>query len=128
MAASDLENRTVVLETKIDYIEGRLEDQVGKLEQLCDGVAAVKEHIAKQNGALPRIEANTALAASRITRLETLLFDHTESSKKSAIEVARETATLSVKQKILWGGIVAIGSVLLTLGAKYLIPFVISLL
>lgn len=125
MAASDLENRTVVLETKVDYIEEKLEDQGEKLDQLCEGVASVKEHIAKQNGALPRIEANTALAASRINQLEDLLFDHAKADKKDAVENAKETATLTTKQKFLWAGAAFIVGAIITKGIALLLPLVL---
>jgi len=100
--AVDLETRTIVLETKVTYIEDKLADQVEKLEQVCEGVTLVREHIAKQNGALPRIEANTALAASRINQLEDILFTHANADKDEAIKNAKEIATFSVKQKIGW--------------------------
>jgi hypothetical protein len=112
MAASDLETRTVVLETKVEYVEERLADQVEKLDQLCEGVSSVREHMAKQNGALPRIEANTALAASRINQLEDLLFEHAKEDQKDAVKKAKETAELSTKQKILWiGAAFAVGAI-----------------
>ena len=125
MASADLETRTVVLETKVSYIEDRISNQVEKLGQLCDGVASVKEHIAKQNGALPRIEANTALAASRINQLEDLIFQHAAADSVHNIEKAKETATLSVKQKIIWGSLVFITGAIVTKGLSLLIPLIL---
>lgn len=134
MAAADLETRTVVLETKVSYIEDKLADQVEKLDELCDGIASVREHIAKQNGALPRIEANTALAASRINQLETLIYEHTKSENLQVLKNAQEVTRLSEKhlalttrQKMIWGGIAAVIGSAFTVGVKYLIPLIISL-
>jgi len=124
MGATNLETRTSILETKVTYIEDKLAGQVEKLEQVCDGVTLVREHIAKQNGALPRIEANTALAATRINQLEDMIYKHTTSDKEEAIKNAKEIAVFGTKQKIMWGAAVfVIGAVitqLLALGAKYL--------
>lgn len=120
----DLETRTAVLETKVNYIEDKLADQVEKLDQVCEGVTLVREHIAKQNGALPRIEANTALAASRINQLEDLIFSHTTADKDEAIKNAKEIAVFGTKQKIIWGSSVfLIGAVLaelITLSIRFL--------
>lgn len=119
-AVHALDTRTSVLETKIGYVEDRLEDQCDKLDDVCDVMHSVKEHIAKQNGALPRIEEYTRRTNARIDQLEIRETKDTIASVKEDAKLDKQgtinrvkTRAIIVISSILFGSVM--GAVFTTL-------------
>ena len=109
MSASDLETRTAVLETRTEYIEDRLEDQSDQLDSINTIMHSVKEHIAKQNGALPRIEEYSRRTSARLDQIELR-------ESKAAVAGVKEHAALdkqSTITKLKTKAMVVIGSIVL---------------
>ena len=102
MIYEDLDGRTLVLETKVKYIEDSVSKQSEQFQTMCDGMTEVREHIAKQNGALPRIESYARETKERLDQFEETfsiqMKEENEHVKKDAIE----KATFSLKQKAIW--------------------------
>lgn len=89
--------RLAVLETKVDYIEETVKDTKTQLVTIDGKVDGISTHIAKQNGALPRLEENISRLLGRVEVTE------------------KETLKTSTKAKITWGVISSIvtGAVLI---------------
>jgi len=56
-ALHGLDKRTSILEFKTHAIETCLEHQTAKIDDISHGMGEIREHIAKQNGSIPSIEA-----------------------------------------------------------------------
>ena len=114
MSELDLDARTAVLETRVDNIEHNCERHNRSFEDLNKGVQEIKTHIAKQNGALPRIEENTRRTALRLDQFESMLFSYVQEEKEDAVQDAIRDTRTATKTKLIWGGLVFAGGIALT--------------
>lgn len=122
MSYEDLEGRTLVLETKVDYLQDSVSSQAEQFRCMCDGMTEVREHIAKQNGALPRIEQYAREAKERLGEVEVIFQKHSKEEQKADIENAIAHTTMKLKQKAFWVVIGAITSAAFSIVISYLLP------
>jgi chromosome segregation ATPase len=98
-----LDKRLGISETKIQFLTEALEQQSEHLAQCALGITGIQTHLAKQNGAIPRMEANIASLLER---------QATDEKKYSALDT---------KQTILWSGIGAVCLSLLGYAVKFIL-------
>lgn len=83
--SKDLDERVVRLETQVEEIKNSMNGLREKVDQNFDMTYEIKNHIAKQNGILPRMEAS--------------LFSVEDKIDKITVRVE----STSLKLKIIWG-------------------------
>lgn len=82
----ELDKRTSIVETKTESLEEKIDTTIGKVDHLTRCVNNIEVHIAKQNGALPRIEDSLKIALAKI-----------DVQENKGIES-------NTKTKVLWAG------------------------
>jgi uncharacterized protein YoxC len=113
----DMEPRVAVLETDVATLKGQTSQQWAKLDKIQEDVGEVKEHLAKQNGAIPHMQTD-------MTELKTMLGSLTE--KHHSDEVS--SAKLNTKNKIYLGIAAVVGGALIGAAVKGWLPILLKAL
>ncbi|MDP3763681.1 MAG: hypothetical protein Q8Q92_03470 [bacterium] len=99
---SELEQRVAVTETKIEDIKL-------SISEMKEITFAVKEHLIRQNGALPRLEKSVTMIADQINTFD----------KKLDVS-SEKLVSVTLKVKILWSIIATIGGTIFVAIMGYL--------
>lgn len=81
-AADKALTRLAVVETKMNYFEQHLEENQSTLKDIGGKVDGICQHIAKQNGTLPRLEKNVDTLLERVQSNEKTM---TQNSSRTTI-------------------------------------------
>jgi len=106
-----IDKRILVLENEVPHIKSVVHENRAKLANIDSKVDDIVTHIAKQNGALPRIEKNVELALTQIQ-------SHSDEEKKEI------KAKITNRQKAFW----ATASAAITGGLLLILKFALGVL
>ena len=104
--SEEINTRLSVVEVELTNLKDVLKEFKQDAKKVTEIVFEVKTHIDKQNGILPSIKECIDRIESRLDRVET---------------IDEKVASISVRVKILWGIIAAIGTALIASVIKILV-------
>jgi DNA repair ATPase RecN len=114
----NLDKRTTVLETRLDHVSDTLESQNVQLSNLDKKLDTVVEHIARQNGTLPRIEEHVKSFHEWSRRHEDTDRVRRTACAQKFEHAARLEGSLSTRTKMIWILMGFIFSAMVTVAVK----------
>lgn len=110
---SDLNERVSIVEVKLENMDETLKRLHSNLESNTSLTLQIKERLDKQNGAIPHMAETMKL-----------VLDEQKNLSSKLAEKAVDDAKASVKVKVMWGIILALGGGFLTFAIDLLKGFV----